>query len=70
MINGTIMKIIGAAILIIALPILVTASVNARNTTGASTNFTSGLDISDLLMGLAPTGVLLALVLGFRRVRG
>jgi len=53
-------------ILIIALPIMVGGLVTAENTSGASTNFTQGLAISNLLVGLAPVGALL----GFFRLTG
>lgn len=54
-----IIAVIAVVILTITLPIMATNLVTARNTSGVSTNFTSGLDISDLLLGLAPVGLLL-----------
>ena len=38
--------------------------IDARNLTNASANFTSGLDITDLLMGLVGAFVVLALFVG------
>jgi len=51
--------IIAVAILMVSLPILETALVDAGNVTGASTNFTTAVTISELVLGFVPSGLLL-----------
>lgn len=62
--------VIAAAVLIIALPILEGALVDAGAVTGASTNFVSALSISELVLGFTPIGILLVLLAGRIRGRG
>ncbi len=57
--NGIILAVIAVVILMIALPIMETNLVSARGTSGASTNFQSAIDISQLVLGFAPIGLLL-----------
>lgn len=57
--KSIILAVIAVLILTITLPLMATNLVTARATTGVSTNFTSGLDISELLLGLAPVGLLI-----------
>ena len=64
--GGIITVVIATAVLLISLPILETAMVDARGTTGASTNFQSAIDISQLVLGFVPIGILL----WFLRSRG
>ena len=51
--------IIAVAILLVSLPILETALVDAGDVTGASTNFTTAVTISELVLGFVPIGLLL-----------
>ncbi len=51
--------IIAVAILMVSLPILETALVDAGDVTGASTNFTTAVTISELVLGFVPIGLLL-----------
>ena len=51
--------IIAVAILLVSLPILETALVDAGSVTGASTNFTTAITISELVLGFVPIGLLL-----------
>tara|TARA_Y100000588_G_scaffold175028_1_gene189068 strand:+ start:1156 stop:1359 length:204 start_codon:yes stop_codon:yes gene_type:complete len=51
--------IIAVAILLVSLPILETALVDAGNVSGASTNFTTAVTISELVLGFVPIGLLL-----------
>jgi ABC-type transporter Mla maintaining outer membrane lipid asymmetry permease subunit MlaE len=44
---------------VISLPILVTAMVTAAAVPSASTNFISAMQISELVLGFAPIGILL-----------
>ncbi len=57
--NGIILAVIAVVILMIALPIMETNLVEARGTSGASSNFQSAIDISQLVLGFAPIGLLL-----------
>jgi hypothetical protein len=57
--NGIILAVIAVVILMIALPIMETNLVDARAVTGASSNFQSAIDISQLVLGFAPIGLLL-----------
>lgn len=59
--------VIGLVFLAIALPIILSNFFTARSSTGADSNFTAGLDLSNLLLGLLP--VFLVLV-GLRALRG
>lgn len=67
--KSIILAIIAVLILTITLPLMAENLIAARAITGATTNFTSGLDISDLLLGLAPVGLLLGF-LAFKLGRG
>jgi len=58
---------IGLVFLAIIIPIVLDKFNDARNATGADENLIAGLDISNLLLGLVPVGVLL---LVFRMARG
>ncbi len=51
--------VIAVAILMVSLPILETALVTAGNVTGASTNFSTAITISELVLGFVPVGLLL-----------
>lgn len=51
--------IIAVAILLVSLPILETALVDAGDVSGASTNFTTAVTISELVLGFVPIGLLL-----------
>jgi len=51
--------VIAVAILLVSLPILETALVDAGNTSGASTNFTTAITITELVLGFVPIGLLL-----------
>ena len=57
--SSVITVVIATAVLVISLPILVTAMVAAADVTGASTNFVSAMGISELVLGFAPIGILL-----------
>ncbi len=65
--KSVITMVISTAVLIISLPILATALVDASTTTGVSTNFVSALDIAQLVLGFAPIGLLIGfLVVKYR----
>ena len=51
--------IIAVAILMVSLPILEGALVDAGDVSGASTNFTTAVTISELVLGFVPIGLLL-----------
>ncbi len=51
--------VIAVTILIISLPIMETGLVDAGNVSGASTNFTTGVTVSELVLAFAPIGALL-----------
>ena len=51
--------IIAVAILMVSLPILETALEDAGDVSGASTNFTTAVTISKLVLGFVPIGLLL-----------
>ncbi len=58
--SGTIIGVvIAVAILLVSLPILEGALVDAGNTSGASTNFTTAITITELVLGFVPIGLLL-----------
>ena len=54
-----IVVVVAVTILIISLPIMETGLVAAGAVTGASTNFTTSVTISELVLGFAPIGLLL-----------
>ena len=67
--KDVILAIIATAILAISLPIIVGALVTAGAVTGVSANFTSALEISQLVLGFAPIGILLTFLI-IKKVRG
>ena len=64
-----IMAIIATAILAISLPIIVGALVSAGAVTGVSTNFTAGLEVSQLVLGFAPIGILITFLV-VKKIKG
>mgnify|MGYP003115677803 CR=1 FL=1 len=67
--KDVILAIIATAILAISLPIIVGALVTAGAVAGVSANFTSALEISQLVLGFAPIGILLTFLI-IKKVRG
>lgn len=68
--SGTIIGVvIAVAILLVSLPILEGALVAAAATTGASSNFTTAITITELVLGFVPIGLLLWF-LNEKRARG
>ena len=67
--KDVILAIIATAILAISLPIIVGALVTAGQTAGVSTNFVSALEISQLVLGFAPIGILLTFLI-IKKIRG
>ena len=59
--------VIALVFLAIALPIILANFSTARLSTGADSNFTAGLDLSNLLLGLLPVFLILV---GIRTMRG
>ncbi len=59
--------VIALVFLAIALPIILDNFSTARNSTGSDSNFTAGLDLSNLLLGLLPVFLILV---GIRTMRG
>ena len=58
--------VIALVFLAIALPIILTNFAEARASTGSDSNFTAGLDLSNLLLGLLPVFLILV---GIRAMR-
>ena len=58
--------VIALVFLAIALPIILTNFSTARTSTGSDSNFTAGLDLSNLLLGLLPVFLILV---GIRLMR-
>ena len=58
--------VIALVFLAIALPIILSNFSTARSSTGADSNFTAGLDLSNLLLGLLPVFLILV---GIRAMR-
>lgn len=58
--------VIALVFLAIALPIILANFSTARDSTGADSNFTAGLDLSNLLLGLLPVFLILV---GIRAMR-
>ena len=67
--KDVILAIIATAILAISLPIIVGALVTAGAVEDVSANFTSALEISQLVLGFAPIGILLTFLI-IKKVRG
>lgn len=56
---GIIGAVVAVTILIISLPIMETSLVAAGNVSGADSNFTTGITVSELVLAFAPIGGLL-----------
>lgn len=62
--NKVINAVIALAILLVALPILEASVVSAGAVTGASANFTDGLQLTELVLAFSPIGVIIYFFFG------